>query len=210
MAENNRITYFTRLVAVTISSRNSNILAATAVLALLSLAGCKHPQSAAGAFQMPPGGLPVKTDTLAEQPLPLGDTYVATIKSRRSATINPQVDGNLVSIAVHSGEHVAQGQVLMEIDPFKQRATLDSAAATQQQKQAVYNYNQTEVERQRKLFESGITSRDAYDQALQSFQNAKADYDSSKATTVTQKRELGYYTGAHRRLCFGNHYPDDG
>jgi RND family efflux transporter MFP subunit len=180
---------------VTITSRSSNILAATAALMLLTLAGCKHPQqSAAGAFQMPPGGMPVKTDTLAAQPVPLGDTYVATIKSRRSATINPQVDGNLISIAVHSGEHVAQGQVLMEVDPFKQRATLDSAAATQQQKQAVYQYNQTEVERQRKLFESGITSRDAYDQALQSFQNSKADFDSSKATTVSQKRELGYYT----------------
>ncbi len=180
---------------MTISSRSSNVLAASAVLTLVALAGCKHPQQNAGAaFQMPPGGMPVQTETLAAQPLPLGDTYVATIKSRRSATINPQVDGNLVSIAVHSGEHVAEGQVLMEIDPFKQRATLESAAATQQQKLATYEYNQTEVERQRKLFEAGITSRDAYDQALQNFRNAKADYESSQATTVTQKRELGYYT----------------
>ncbi len=180
---------------MTIFSRSSNILAATALLTFVSLAGCKHTQQgAAGGFQMPPGGMPVKTLTLAARPLPLGDTYVATIKSRRSATINPQVDGNLVSIAVHSGEHVSQGQVLMEIDPFKQRATLESASATQQQKLAVYQYNQTEVERQRKLFESGITSRDAYDQALQSFQNAKADYESSKASANTQQRELGYYT----------------
>jgi RND family efflux transporter MFP subunit len=184
-----------RLAAVTISSRNAGILSVFAALAVLSLAGCKHPQqSAAGGFQMPPGGIPVKTETLAANPMPLGDTYVATIKSRRSATINPQVDGNLVAIDVHSGEHVAQGQVLMQIDPFKQRATVDSAAATQQQNLAVYQYNQSEVERQRKLFEAGITSRDAYDQALQSFRSAKANFESSKATTSTQKQELGYYT----------------
>jgi multidrug efflux pump subunit AcrA (membrane-fusion protein) len=160
----------------------------------LGLAGCKPKTSAAGAgFTMPPGGMPVQTQTADETAVPMTDTYVATIKSRRSATINPQVTGNLISIAVHSGEHVNKGQVLMEIDPFKQRAMVDSTAATEQQKLAVYQYNQSEVERQRKLFEGGITSRDAYDQALQSFRNAKADYESSVASTGTQKQELAYY-----------------
>ena len=130
---------------------------------------------------------------MADTPVPNSDTYVATIKSRRTANINPQVDGNLTDIEVHSGQHVTKGQPLMEIDPNKQQATLQSAAATEQQKLAVYEYNQSEVERQRKLFEAGITSRDAYDQALQSFRNSKADYESSSATTATQKRQLGYY-----------------
>jgi RND family efflux transporter MFP subunit len=160
----------------------------------LGRAGCKPKTCAAGAgFTMPPGGMPVQTQTADETAVPMTDTYVATIKSRRSATINPQVTGNLISIAVHSGEHVNKGQVLMEIDPFKQRAMVDSTAATEQQKLAVYQYNQSEVERQRKLFEGGITSRDAYDQALQSFRNAKADYESSVASTGTQKQELAYY-----------------
>jgi RND family efflux transporter MFP subunit len=125
--------------------------------------------------------------------VPVSDTYVATIKSRRSATMNPQVDGNLISIAAHSGEHVTKGQELMEIDPVKQQATVESTAATEQQKLAVFEYNQSEVDRQRKLFQAGLTSRDAYDQALQSFRNAKADYASSAASTATQKQELGYY-----------------
>lgn len=158
------------------------------------LVACKHADSsAAGGFAMPPGGLPVQTETVTSSAVPQSDTYVATIKSRRSATINPQVDGNLISIAVHSGQHVTKGERLMDIDPIKQRATVESSAATEQQKLAVYQYNQTEVERQRKLFEAGITSRDAYDQAQQSFQNSKADYASAVATTATQRRELGYY-----------------
>ena len=169
--------------------------AAVALLLLGPLVACAHkqPAGAAGGFAMPPGGMPVQTQNVAENPVPLSDTYVATIKSRRSATINPQVTGNLIGISVHSGEHVAKGQLLMEIDPFKQRATVQSAAATQQQLLATYQYNQSEVERQRKLFESGITSRDSYDQAVQNFGNSKAAYASAEATTATQKQELGYY-----------------
>ncbi len=169
-------------------------MAAATLLLVGSLAACKHGGgAAAGGFAMPPGGLPVQTETVANTQVPESDTYVSTIKSRRSATMNPQVDGNLISIAVHSGQHVSAGQPLMDIDPIKQQATLESASATEQQMLAVYQYNQTEVERQRKLFEGGITSRDAYDQALQSFRNSKAAYLSAQATTGTQKRQLGYY-----------------
>jgi len=125
--------------------------------------------------------------------VPNSDTYVSTIKSRRSSTMQPQVDGNLTKIYVHSGQIVKAGQVLMQIDPLKQMATVQSQQGTQQQKLAVYQYNQGEVERQRKLFEAGVTSKQAYDQAVQAFQNSKADYDSSVGLTDTQKQQLAYY-----------------
>jgi RND family efflux transporter MFP subunit len=137
--------------------------------------------------------MPVQTSTVAAAPVPQYDEYVSTIKGRRSATLNPQVDGNLVRIYVHSGDHVKAGQVLMEIDPAKQEATVASSKSTELQKLAVYQYNQIEVERQKKLFEQGVTSRDAFDQAEQSFKNSQADYESSVATTQSQRKQLGYY-----------------
>jgi RND family efflux transporter MFP subunit len=162
----------------------------TTAVVLFSVVGCAKQQAAA-----PPqrGPTPVMTVTVASKPVAQSDEYIATIKSRRSATINPQVDGNLIRISVHSGDHVKQGQLLMQIDPLKQQATVDSQAATTQQKLAVYQFNQIEIERQRKLFAAGITSRDALDQAEQSFRNTKADYDSSVAAQSTQQRELSYY-----------------
>jgi len=135
----------------------------------------------------------VQTLTVASQPVPRSDEYVATIKSRRSATLNPQVDGNLTAILVHSGDRVKAGQLLMQIDPSKQEATVQSQAATVQQMLAVYKYNQTEIERQRKLFAAGVTSRDALDQAEQAYASAKANYESAQALLVTQEKELGYY-----------------
>ena len=80
---------------------------------------------------------------------------MATVKSRRSASIQPQVDGTLTRILVKSGDHVRAGQVLMTIDPLKQQATVDEQRSTEAQKKAIYDYNKIELERQRLLFEAG-------------------------------------------------------
>jgi RND family efflux transporter MFP subunit len=137
--------------------------------------------------------MPVQVAPVTLSPVPKSDTYVATIKSRRSSTMQPQVDGNIVKIFVHSGDLVKPGQVLMRIDPLKQVATVQSQQGTQAQKKALYDYTQIENERQRKLFEAGVVSRDTYDQATQAYQNAKADYESNIALTETQKQQLAYY-----------------
>jgi RND family efflux transporter MFP subunit len=139
-------------------------------------------------------GMPVQTVAVSLSPVPQSSEYVATIKSRRSATLQPQVDGRLTEIRVRSGDHVQSGQLLMSIDPLHQRASVDSARATERQKKAVYDYNTLEIERQRKLFDAGITSRDAFEQAQQAFDNAKADYESAQASSKTQDEQLAYYS----------------
>jgi RND family efflux transporter MFP subunit len=137
--------------------------------------------------------MPVQVAPVTFSPVPNSDTYVATIKSRRSSTMQPQVDGNITGIFVKSGDAVKAGQVLIRIDPLKQKATVESQQGTQAQKKAVYEYSQIEVDRQRKLFEAGVVSRDAYDQANQAYQNAKGDYEANAALTNTQKEQLAYY-----------------
>jgi RND family efflux transporter MFP subunit len=137
--------------------------------------------------------MPVQVAPVTFSPVPNSDTYVATIKSRRSSTMQPQVDGNITGIFVKSGDLVKAGQVLMRIDPLKQKAAVESQQGTQAQKKAVYEYNQIEVERQRKLFDAGVVSRDAFDQANQAYQNSKGDYEANAALTDTQKQQLAYY-----------------
>lgn len=167
------------------------VLALAACATVCLATGCKStpPTAAAASFQ----AMPVQVAPVTLSPVPTSDTYVATIKSRHSATIQPQVDGNLTRIFVKSGDHVRAGQLLMQIDPLKQLATVQSQQGTQAQKKAVYQYNETEVERQHKLYEAGVVSKQAYDQALQAYQNSKGDYDSSAALTNTQQQQLAYY-----------------
>ena len=168
----------------------SRSCAASIAVASLSLVGCTEKKAVVAAA---PQAMPVHVRTVALDPVPATDTYVATIKSRRSSTMQPQVDGNLIRIFVRSGQAVKAGQILMQIDPLKQVATVQSQVGTEAQKRAVYQYNQAEVERQRKLFEAGVTSRQTYDQAPQSFQNSEADLASSSALTGSQKQQLAYY-----------------
>jgi RND family efflux transporter MFP subunit len=137
--------------------------------------------------------MPVAVQPVALSAVPRTDTYVATIKSRRSATMQPQVDGNLTKILVKSGDAVKAGQLLMEIDPLKQVATVEAQQGTEQQQKAVYQYNQADMARQEQLYKDGIISKQAYDQAVQSLQNAKGALDSAAAQTNTQKQELAYY-----------------
>jgi RND family efflux transporter MFP subunit len=155
--------------------------------------GCQQkaagPAAGAGGMQ----GLPVQTAAVTLSPVAQSSEYVATIKSRRSATIEPQVQGLLTQIHVKSGDRVKAGDLLMEIDPRLQMATVASARATELQKKAVFDYNAVEVERQRKLFEAGVTSRDAFDQATQAFDNSKADYNSAVELRKAQEEQLAYY-----------------
>ncbi len=165
------------------------LLPSLACAAAALLVGCKAAAPPAPAFQ----AMPVMVAPVTFSPVPNSDTYVATIKSRRSATLQPQVNGNLTKILVKSGDLVKAGQLLMRIDPLKQAAAVESQEGTQAQKKAVYQYTKTEEDRQRKLFEAGVVSRDAYDQATQAYQNAKGDYEANAALTNTQKEQLAYY-----------------
>ena len=160
------------------------------VLLGLTATGCqKKPVAQAGMQAMP-----VQTVAVTIAPVAQSSEYVATIKSRRSATLEPQVSGILTKILVRSGDHVKAGQLLMEIDPRQQMAAVAAARATERQKKAIYDYNAVEIERQRKLFEAGVTSRDAYDQARQLHDNTKADYQSAVETRKTQEEQLAYYS----------------
>lgn len=160
--------------------------------ALVSL-GCSSQTEAKQQQAAGPQALPVQTQVVSLSPVPRADEYVATVKGRRSATIQPQVDGTLTKILVKSGDHVRAGQLLMTIDPLKQEATVNQERSTEAQKKATYDYNKTEVERQRGLYEAGVTSKQSYDQAVQAFENSKADWEASTAARVTQQRQLAYY-----------------
>jgi len=159
-------------------------------IAVLS-SGCKSPEAAAKGPAVQ--ALPVQTLAVTLAPVQQTSDYVATIKSRRSVTVMPQVSGNLTQILVKSGDHVKSGQLMMTVDPIRQQALVDAQKSTENQKKALYDYNVLEIERQRKLFDAGVTSRDTLDQAEQSFQNTKADWQSAISTRKSLEEQLAYY-----------------
>jgi RND family efflux transporter MFP subunit len=159
------------------------------LVACTSLAGCRRKEEK----PPPPQPLPVKTEIVKLSPVPRLDEYVATLKSRRSAELRPQVDGPLKRIRVKSGDRVRLGQPLMTIDPRRQQAIVEQQRSGVAQKKATFEYARREVDRERNLYQSGSTSKESLDSAVQAFEAAQADLQSAMASLNAEQRQLGYY-----------------
>lgn len=164
------------------------------ILTLLFCAACSQNAQKQGGPGGPGGqAMPVKVQIAQEQTVPEFTEYIATLRSRGSAVLQPEVEGQVVKIFVHSGQHVNAGQGLLLIDPRRQEATVNSSEATLRTKQATLDYDSSELERRRKLFAAGVISKQDLDQAQTAFDAAKADVESTAASTNEQSVTLKYY-----------------
>jgi RND family efflux transporter MFP subunit len=138
-------------------------------------------------------GMPVKVQEA--RAVPVNDTteYVATLKSRDSAVLMPQVEGQVTRIYVHSGDRVAAGAPVMEIDPLKQQATVKSQESTRAAQLANLNWTQQQYERAQGLFSAGVVSKQDLDQAKTARDAAQAQVDSLDAQVREQQVQLHYY-----------------
>jgi RND family efflux transporter MFP subunit len=159
--------------------------------ALVLLAGCGKSSKAEG--PQGPGAMPVKVREAEAVPVSDSSDYVATLKSRDSAVIMPQVEGQIVQIYVHSGDHVNAGTPLLQIDPLKQQATVTNQQQTQIAQEADLKYAQQQFDRTKGLYEAGVTSKQDFDQAKSNLDAAKAKLDALDASVKEQQVQLHYY-----------------
>jgi RND family efflux transporter MFP subunit len=92
----------------------------------LGLAACSEGHASESSQEQ---AVPVKLTVLAASPVDEYSDYIATIRSRGSIEIRPQVEGNVTRIFVKPGEVVPEGQQLIQIDPKRQQATTSGAVA---------------------------------------------------------------------------------
>jgi len=137
--------------------------------------------------------MPVKVQEARATAVDDASEYVATLKSRDSAVIMPQVEGQITKILVHSGEAVASGAPLMEIDPLKQQATVNSQESSRVAQEASLSYAKQQYQRTQSLFAAGVVSRQELDQTKSAMDNAQAQLDSLGAQVREQEVQLHYY-----------------
>jgi RND family efflux transporter MFP subunit len=156
---------------------------------MLGCSGKAAPNPQAGGMH----AMPVKV--LEARAVPVSDAteYVATVKSRDSAVIMPQVEGQVTQIFVHSGERVEAGAAMMEIDPLKQQATVKSQESSRAAQQANLNWTKQQYERAQGLFAAGVVSKQDLDQAKSAMDAAQAQMDSLDSQVREQEVQLHYY-----------------
>ncbi len=160
-------------------------------------AGCVTLACSRNAEQNPQAGgppaMPVKVVEAKAVPVSDATEYVATLKSRDSAVIMPQVEGRITQIFVHSGDRVPAGTALMEIDPLKQQATVKSQESARAAQQANLSWARQQYERAQGLAGAGVVSKQDLDQAKATLDASRAQMDALEAQVREQEVQLNYY-----------------
>lgn len=161
---------------------------------LMLLPACgRNGQASTGA---PPGaGGPVTVAISVLEPKPVDRTseYVATVRSRQTSEIRPQVEGIVTRILVRSGDRVASGAPLAQVDPLKQEASVSSNEALRAAQQAQLRLAREELQRQQTLFAQGLVSRQVLDQTNAAVDTAAASLEALQSREQESRVELQYY-----------------
>lgn len=168
---------------------SGTLLAAILISALACGRNGKTANAGAGGMQ----AMPVQVRSA--HPARVDDTteYVATLKSRDSAVVMPQVEGIITQIFVHSGERIEAGAPLMQIDPAKQQATVKSQEDARAAQVAQVKWAQQNYERISGLAAAGVVSKQDLDQARATLDAAQSQLHSLDAQVNEQQVQLHYY-----------------
>jgi multidrug efflux pump subunit AcrA (membrane-fusion protein) len=188
----------------------------TIIVCGVILAGCNSAQSNTGG--PPSGGMPamlVKLAPVTSRVLDDSSTFVGTLKSRKSVNLRPQVDSRVLQIFVRSGDVVAAGAPLLELDKSKQetlvsnasaaiessiaeqesaRATVKSLQSSKLSKIAAARFAEKQHARYKKLADEGAVSIESVDYWRNQFNIAQADTDAVEAQIRAQQAILNKAT----------------
>jgi RND family efflux transporter MFP subunit len=139
----------------------------------------------------PPAG--VKLLTLEPKPIAQSSEFIATLRSLRSTTIQPEVAGSVTRIFVKSGDRVRVGTPLVQIDPDKQQAAVRSSEASRSGTEADVQYWRQQVKRLEALVTAGAISRQEFEQAQNSLRTAEARLAGIDAQVSEERVQLRYY-----------------
>jgi RND family efflux transporter MFP subunit len=135
----------------------------------------------------------VKTLVLEAKPIPQSSEFVATIRSLRSTTVQPQVEGIVRQVFVRAGDRVGAGQPLIQIDPDKQQATNTVTESQRASREADLAYAKQQLARMQKLFDAGAVSRAELEQAETAQKTAEAQLAAVQSQIREDQVELQYY-----------------
>jgi membrane fusion protein (multidrug efflux system) len=177
-----------------LSARGADSTARVAALAAaLLLAACGR----GGPPQGAPGGFPPAPVTLAEvrtQTVPVRFEYVGQTAGSKEAQVRARVQGILEKRSYQEGGRVSAGQTLFVIDPKPYAAQAEEAAAALAQAEAQAAQARRNLERQRSLAASGMTTRRELDDAQSAVETSAAAVKMAQARLTEARLNLSYTT----------------
>ena len=164
--------------------RSRWIVATSALIALSACSGQKQTPA-----PQPPE---VSVVTVRRGPVPLSIELPGRTSAYLVAQVRARVDGIVLKREFKEGSDVKANQRLYLVDPAPYRAALDSAVGTLEQAQANIASTTALAERYKVLSAGNAVSKQDYDNAIASRDQAAAALASGKAAVETAKINLGY------------------
>src|SRR5260370_20808180 len=140
------------------------------LLAAFAAAGCNQKTAADAPAGSASPAMPVQVQIAKAAKILETTEYLSILKSRHSAAINPQVEGQITKIFVKSGDRVKAGTPLLQIDPLNHEASVYSLEASRAAQEANRGLAQVSLERAKKLHEAGVISK-------QELESAQSNYE---------------------------------
>ena len=121
-------------------------------------------------------------------------TATGTIEPVTSVTVGTQVSGIVSKLYVDYNSVVKKGQVIAELDRTNLISELNAQKASLASAQSSLNYQQSNFERYKTLFEKGLVSADEYESARLQYEQSKQQVAQSRESVQRAQTNLGYAT----------------
>ncbi len=121
-------------------------------------------------------------------------TATGTIEAITSVVVGTQVSGIVEKLYVDFNSQVKKGQVLAELDKTALRSGVQQSLATLDNAKAEMEYQASNYERSKALYEKNLIAQADYDQARYNQEKSKATLKNSQAQYDKAMVQLGYAT----------------
>lgn len=134
------------------------------------------------------------TATVASANIQNSITATGTIEPVTSVTVGTQVSGIVSKLYVDYNTVVKKGQIIAELDKTNLTSQLNSAKTQLAVAQSQLNYQTSNFNRYKTLFQKGLVAADEYENAQLSYKQAKEQMVSAKEEVQRAQTNLGYAT----------------
>lgn len=149
----------------------------------------KQAQGAAAQANRP---IPVAFDVVQQRPVPIYLMALGTVTAYNTVTLKSRVDGQITRVNFREGQHVSQGQLLIEIDPRPYQATLAQAQGNLVRDQANAANAQAQAQRYNQLYAAGVVSKEQAQAQESTAGQSSGTIEADQAAIQSARVNLGY------------------
>ncbi len=175
---------------------------------ILALSACGHSETHGAEM---PRAMSAQIRQVESSQVAESSTYVGLLKSRKSVSLRPRVEGHITQIYVRSGDSVKAGEKLLEVDPSKERQAVNTQMASYESnrdekqnaeeklrslkadrtaKVANLEFAKSRVERYTFLRKEGAVTQESVDQYVTNYKGAQAELVSIDAQIRGQESAI--------------------